>query len=208
MIARAEKFFASAGRSKTCAFRVVGTAGKKLQSQERMSRAAFAQVNLDRVSLPRRGIVLARDHEIECESADHARVAQEIANLGGIARDSGGIGWICREGAAEISLPARAAKHLIVRGEQLHFAERCDAQLYARAAHFPGADTDPLFHDTAARVEFFPVLLEAGGGVFEAHRAEAFRDGGFVRLAETREIDERVAFTGNAFIEFHYGLRE
>ena len=173
-----------------------------------MSRAAFAQVNLDRISLPRRGIVLARDHEIECESADHARVAQEIANLGGIARDSGGIGRICREGAAEITLPARAAKHLIVCREQLHFAERCDAQLHARAAHFPGADTDPLLHDTAARTEFFQYLLEAGGGVFEAHRAKAFPNGDFVRLAETREVDERISFAGNAFIEFHHSLRD
>ena len=54
--------------------------------------------------------------------------------------------------------------------------------------------------------EFLPIFVEASGGVFEAHRAETLHNGGLVRLREIREVDERVAFARDAFVEFHYGL--
>src|SRR5215469_2574579 len=52
MIAGNKKLLLPIGRSEDRRLRVIGAVGKKLQSQKRMSSAAFSQVNLDGIRLP------------------------------------------------------------------------------------------------------------------------------------------------------------
>ncbi len=59
MIARDEEFFLAVRRGEGRACRVVGTGGQELEGKKWMGRAAFAQVDLDRVgpkALFRRGV--------------------------------------------------------------------------------------------------------------------------------------------------------
>ena len=74
MIARDEVFLDPVRREEGGAFGVVGAAGEKLQGQERMSRSAFAQIDLDRISLPRFVFVRTRDNEVEREPANHGKM--------------------------------------------------------------------------------------------------------------------------------------
>ena len=116
----------------------------------------------------------AGHHEIEGEAAYHARLAKEFGHLFRIVRDGAGIGGVSRKNAAEITLSARAAKHLIVGGKQLDFAERCDAHLHARAAHFAGTNTDPFLDD--AGVEIYGVEA-AGHGLSSGQHAASLTGG-------------------------------
>ena len=75
MIACDEKFFLSVRRSESCALRIIGSAGEELQSKKRMSGAAFAQINLDRIRLPGAAFACARDDKIERETSNHSCVA-------------------------------------------------------------------------------------------------------------------------------------
>jgi hypothetical protein len=68
-----------------------------------MSRAAFPQVNLDRIGLP--FSIRTYDHKIQGETPEDSFFRKTAANLGGFARDECGIPRIGREHAAEITLP-------------------------------------------------------------------------------------------------------
>ncbi len=61
----------AARRDERAVLRIVGAVGQELQRQERMRGAAFAQVDLDRVDLPRAAIV-AHGDEVHGEAAEHA----------------------------------------------------------------------------------------------------------------------------------------
>ena len=120
MIARDEELFAPVRRSKGCAGRIVSTAGQKLQGEKWVGGAAFTQIDFDRVGLPGCALVRARHDEIECEATDDPGVAQQVAHPGRVPRDRARVGRVGRENAAEITLPARSAEHLIVGREQFH----------------------------------------------------------------------------------------
>src|SRR5215212_407718 len=107
MITCHEKFLAAVRRGEGRALRVVGTAGQKLQSEERMGRPAFAQIDFNRIRLPCGAPLRAGHDKIEREAPDHSGSAEDIACGGGIARDRARIGWIGRKDAAEITLSAR-----------------------------------------------------------------------------------------------------
>ncbi len=69
MIARNEKFLLSVRRSEDRAFRIIGSAGQKLQSEKWMGGAAFAQIDFDGIRLPVRGLAGARYDKIEREAS-------------------------------------------------------------------------------------------------------------------------------------------
>ena len=64
MIARDEKLLASVRGRKGCAGRIVRTSGQELQGEKGMSRAAIAQIDLDRVGFPGLALVRARHDKI------------------------------------------------------------------------------------------------------------------------------------------------
>src|SRR5438874_10670995 len=70
VIARNKKLLLSVGSSKDCRLRIVSTVGKKLQSQKRMSRPAFSQIDLDGVWLALS--VRAHHDQIQSEASDNS----------------------------------------------------------------------------------------------------------------------------------------
>src|SRR5689334_13601050 len=111
-----------------------------------MRRPAFAEIDLDRVDLPF-VLLVADDDEVEREAADDAFLREAAADFERLAHDRRRVLRAGGEAAPEIRLAARAAEHLVVRRERFDFAERCDAQLRARAAKV--AAGNPLFDDAA-----------------------------------------------------------
>ncbi len=148
----------AARRDERAVLRIVGAVGQELQRQERMRGAAFAQVDLDRVDLPRAAIV-AHGDEVDGEAAEHALLHQPASDLDGLAHDRRPVFDIGRKAAPEILLSARPAQHLIVRRERLDVAERRHAELRARTAEIGAGD--PLFDDPAALGESGHVVVVA-----------------------------------------------
>ena len=144
-----------------------------------------------------------RHHEIERETTDHTGVSQKISNLGGVMGNRARISWIGWKDTAEITLPARAAEHLIVSGKKFYFTKRRDAQLHARTAHFLRSDADPFFNNSAASAKLRCVVIEADFAELESHRAHTVENGGIIKLVQIRQIDGRVSFAGDAFVQFH-----
>ena len=83
----ATKHFASPrGVTNTPLLRIVGAVGQELQRQERMRRAALAQVDLDRVDLPLAAVV-AHGDEVEAKRPSTPSSHQPAADLQRLAHD-------------------------------------------------------------------------------------------------------------------------
>src|SRR5215471_10503822 len=108
VIAGHKEFLLTVRSREDASFGVVGAVSEKLQSQERMSSAAFSQVNLNRVRLPF-SILRAHHHKIQGEATNNAFFGQTFANLSRFLSNEAGIGCVSRENAAEIALPGRPA---------------------------------------------------------------------------------------------------
>src|SRR5204862_2866142 len=80
VIAGYEKLLLAIRRREDASVRIIGTIGEKLQSQKRMSGAAFSQVNLDCVRLPF-SILGAHHHKIQGETTDNALFRQTSPHL-------------------------------------------------------------------------------------------------------------------------------
>src|SRR5882724_6042921 len=80
VIAGHKEFLLPVRSRENASFRIVGTISEKLQSQKRMSRAAFSQVNLDGVRLPC-SILRAHNHKIQGETTDNTFFGQTPAYL-------------------------------------------------------------------------------------------------------------------------------
>ena len=117
---------------KTARLRVVGAVGQELQREERVRRAALAQVQLDRVGGPTSPFVADVTKSSAKRPITPSR-GEPLADLRRLARDHGRVVRVGGEAAAEVALPARPAEQLVVRRQQLELAERRDPQLDARA---------------------------------------------------------------------------
>src|SRR5206468_11409184 len=95
VIARNKKLLLSVGSSKDCRLRIVSTVSKKLQSQKRMSRPAFSQIDLDGVWLPLS--VRAHHDKIQSEASDNSFSRETTANLCRLPRDQRSVGAVSRE---------------------------------------------------------------------------------------------------------------
>ena len=71
VVAGDEVLLLAAGAVNSAGLRVVGAVGEELQREERVRRAALAQVDLDRVRLPL-AVRVPDGDEVEREAADHA----------------------------------------------------------------------------------------------------------------------------------------
>src|SRR5437764_15467636 len=87
VIAGYEKFLLAIGSREDASLRIIGTIGEKLQSQKRMSGAAFSQVNLDCVRLPF-SILGAHHHKIQGETTDNALFRQTSPHLCSFVRNA------------------------------------------------------------------------------------------------------------------------
>ena len=85
VVGRDELALAAAGNLKARPRRVVAPAREQREREVRMRRAALAQVDLDRVRLPRAGLV-AHDDEVDREAADDALARQPLARRRAPAR--------------------------------------------------------------------------------------------------------------------------
>ena len=149
---------------------VVAAVGQELQRQKRVGRAAFAQVELDRVRDPG-AVGPAHHHEVDGEAPEDALARELRPDLARRATDQRRIGRISREAAAEVELAGRPAEQLVVGRQELHLAERRDAQLHARAADLRADDA--LLDHPAALLELGGVVLEGDVRRFEAHLPHA-----------------------------------
>src|SRR4051794_36904343 len=92
--------------------RVVAAVGEELQHQERVRRAALAQVDLDR-PVPPAGALPDRQ-EVDPEPAQHALLTQRRGGPQPGLLDRQPVSLVGREPAAEEHLPGGAAQHLVV----------------------------------------------------------------------------------------------
>jgi hypothetical protein len=142
---------------------VVGAVREELQRQVRVSRAALAQVQLDRVPLP--STLRLGSEKVDREPADDAAPGERFADLPRLLRDLARILVARREDGAEEAQPARAAELLVVRRELLDLPERRHAHLYAWAAELRPHDE---LLDDAAVGEALQESLGAHVGVLRA----------------------------------------
>ena len=125
-----------------------------------MRRAALAQVQLDRVRLPRSGVV-AHDDEVDGEAAEDPLRGQPPADDLGRLADQSRVRGVRRERAADVALATGTAEQLVVGGQELDAPVGQDPELHARAAQL-GA-RDPLLDDAAVAGEAVPVLVPREG---------------------------------------------
>src|SRR5215470_10673763 len=94
--------------------RVVSAVGEKLQSEKRMSGAAFSQIDLDGVGIP---FPVLRPHhdKIQSEASDDSFFSETIAHLCCFPSDQGCIGGVCRKDAPQVALPRRTTEELVMR---------------------------------------------------------------------------------------------
>src|SRR6266513_2658000 len=109
-----EKFLLAIGSREDASLRIIGTVGEKLQSQKRVSGAAFSQVNLNRVRLPF-PILRAHHHKIQSKTTDNALFCQTSPHLCSFVCNQGSVGCVGRENAAEIALAGRPTQKLVMR---------------------------------------------------------------------------------------------
>src|SRR5215467_9438262 len=114
MIAGDKKFLLTVGSRENAGLGIIHAVGEKLQSQKRMSGAAFSQINLDGVRLPC-SILHAHDHKIQSEATNNTFLGQAPAYLCSFLSNQTGISCVGREKAAQIALPRWPAQELIVR---------------------------------------------------------------------------------------------
>src|SRR5204862_5798319 len=114
VIAGYEKLLLAIRSREDASLRIIVTIGEKLQSQKRMSGAAFSQVNLDCVRLPF-SILRAHHHKIQGKATDNTFVGQMFAYLCSFLGNQAGIGCVSRENAAEIALPGQSTQELVMR---------------------------------------------------------------------------------------------
>ena len=134
-------------------------------AQERVRRAALAQVQLDRVGAPEAAV--ARDTKSIAQRPITPRASSAPTDPGD-RRDLARVPGLGREAAAEVALPARAAEQLVVRRHDLDLAVRRDVELHARAAHVGAGDA--LLDDAADLAEPLEVAVD---GQLRASRAIA-----------------------------------
>src|SRR5262245_1761357 len=97
------KEFLLAGRSREDAgFGVVGTVSEELQSQKRMSSAAFSQVDFDRVRLPF-SVLRPNNHKIQSKPTENAFLGQAFTYLFGFACNQRSVSGVGRKNTAEIA---------------------------------------------------------------------------------------------------------
>src|SRR5262245_59388289 len=132
MISRNEVLLPAVWGEEQRGSRIVPAVGEELQGEEGVSRSALAQVQLNRIRRPR---AFARPHhdKVDRKSAQHTLTGQSLADPLRIRADLPGVPEIRGERAPQVALPAGAAEHLVVGGQELHFPEGGDAQLNARA---------------------------------------------------------------------------
>src|SRR5262245_32572750 len=103
VIAGHKEFLLAVRSREDASFGVVGAVSEKLQSQKRVSSAAFSQVNFDRVRLPF-SILRTHHHKIQSETTDNTFFGQTFADFGRFLSNEDGIGCVSRENTAEIAL--------------------------------------------------------------------------------------------------------
>jgi hypothetical protein len=209
MIGGDEALLAAARRDEHRPLLVVAAVGQELQREKRVGRAAFAQVDLDRIRGPD-AVRRAHHHKVHGEAPEHALAREPRAELARLATDQRRIGRVGREAAAEVELAGRPAEQLVVRRQQLHVAERRDAQLHARAADLLADDA--LLDDPAALLELGGVALQGDVRCLEAHllHARGERAGltGRARGRQALEVDHRVALARDRLVQLDHRLAD
>src|SRR6202020_29528 len=127
-----------------CALGVICASGEAYQRLLGMRRPAHPEVQLDREGLP--PARLARDHEVDPESADHPDGGEALSHAPSAHTDRDGVGRICGDAATEVLLTASPAEDLVVSGYHFDPAGRRDLELDARAADLYARD--PRFQPT------------------------------------------------------------
>src|ERR1700759_1545771 len=133
---------------------VVATAGEPGKGLVGVSRAAHAQVHLERERLPAGGLV-PDDEEIDREPADRSSVRATLRDSLRERPDDRGIRPVGGESTARELLGAATVKDLVVRGKQRDYSSGCDLELHAWAAEV--APSDALFHDSTVCSELAQV---------------------------------------------------
>ncbi len=134
-------------------------------------------------------------------AADHHR------RLGDQAR----VARVGREPAPDVRLAGRSAEQLVVGRQHLQLPQRRDPELHAGALEV--GPLDALLDDSAPLGELCRVTTEGGFGRFELHRLDRGPYRRFFprtsRRGHRREVDQHVALTGHALVEFgdHLGDR-
>src|SRR3954447_13834629 len=118
MVRRDEMLLAPARRGEQRGAGVVLAVGQELEREERVRRAALAQVELDRVGRPR-AVSGSYHDEVHREAPQHALLRHPLSDLGRLPGYRPGVAEVGGESAAEVRLAARAAEHLVVGREQL-----------------------------------------------------------------------------------------
>ncbi len=203
------RFGVAEGGVEDAGVRIVTAIGEVLEGEEGMSRAPFAEVDLDGVGVPP-AILAFDDKKIEGEPSDDAFFREAFADLFGFVHDHGAVFGMGGETRAEVHLPGRAAEHLIVRGKEFDIAERGVAELRAGANHHVAGDH---FFDNAT---FFGKFVHVPGVIygteFKAEVAQAggegVRFGGMTGVRQPREVQLGVAITGDAFVQFDDQFRQ
>src|SRR5215471_19885042 len=132
--------------------------------------------------------------------ADHLRIRADHLRVLGI----GG------KRAPQVALPARAAEHLVVGGQQLDVSEGSDSQLNARTSYLVASDE--LLDNAATLSELCSVRAERSVWPLELHLPHA--PGDFLALTlgpwngEVAQVDHRVALAGHAFVQLDQCLRD
>ena len=181
---------------------VVVAVGQELQSQERVSGPAPAQIELDRVGRPLAGSVADHD-EVDGEPTERPRLGQPLADPLGRLADQPGVRGIGREPAAEVALSAGAPEHLIVGRQQLDAAVRPSPELHAGAEQLLAED--PLLDDSAVRPRTSPHRHPSApwptraAWPVPARRSRARRSASG-SVADPGQVDQGVAGTGHALV--------
>src|SRR5215831_13293231 len=106
MVAGNKELLLPIGRCENRRLRIVSAVCKELQSQKRMSGAAFSQINLDGIGLP--SSIRTQCHEIQGEAPYDSFFRKTPPNLGSFPGNERSIAGVGRKYAAEVTLPGWA----------------------------------------------------------------------------------------------------
>src|SRR6478736_6960153 len=207
MICRNEMLLPVVWGKEQCRCRVVPTVSEELQGEEVMSRSTFPKIQLNRKCRPG---ALTRPHndKVDRKSAQHTFMGQSFADPLSIRADHPGVFEICGKRAPQVALPARAAQHLVVGGQELYFSEGCDSQLNARTAQLKAGYA--LFDDATPLGELCSIGAERSAWQLESHFLHATcgvlpftrRPGN----GQVVQVNQRVTLAGHAFVKFNQCL--